>query len=820
MIGKPVEEILGRTAEELFNKKDAQQIRQLDNLNFKGKNVDEAKLISSSGNKWYRTIQTPIKEDGHIIGVTGIVIEVTHEKENEEALKKSKEKYRSFIQNHRGISYKSYLDKPPILFDGNVQEITGYSKKDFLQGKIKWVDLILKEDLKKIKGSWVRLTKPPEISLEREYRIKKKNGEIIWIRDLVKNLKNKDKKVKYVQGELYDITEKKKIEEDLRFYKTFLNSVPGFAFAKDSNLKYVSANHSFCDLLNIPYDKIKGKTDYDIFPKNLAKKYIKDDKIVLKTKKSLLVEEITYNAKTKKRFIVATRKYPWFDKNGKVIGVYGIGFDITKISQAQEKLKKSEEKYRSIIDNTSDFIQIISKEGDIKFVNSAWIKTFKYSKRAALKLNILKDLVVPHNISHCKEILNKALKGECLKNIEAIFKTKKGEEIYIEGNIVPRLVNNKINSFNCLWRDVSKKKKKEKRIIKEKEKIENYLNLAGNLIIVLDKDMKISMINKKGAEILGYADNKEDLIGKNWVKYFIPKLLKEEVKKVFDKVLKGELKMLEHYENPLIDKFGEQRVISWYNSLIKDELGNIIGVLSSGEDITDKKKIEQLRTTALRDVSHELKTPISKMRMIIDLLNEELEKTNANKQKMKEYVNAIIRNSNISLREIQSILDFSKLQTINKVKKKKINICQLTEESTNYFNKIAKEKGLKIDHITESKIPKIHGNNKLIKTMIENLLKNAIKFTDKGKIGVICKKEKQEIIIKVEDSGRGMKQKDILKIFKPYVQLDPSAVGTGVGLAMCKKIIELHGGTINVKSRLGKGSKFIVKIPINQNETH
>ncbi|MBC8321877.1 MAG: PAS domain S-box protein [Bacteroidetes bacterium] len=153
-----------------------------------------------------------------------------------------------------------------------------------------------------------------------------------------------------------DITERKKAEEEAFAFREFMNSVPGYGFAKDIDLKYVTANRTFCDLLKIPYGQIKEKTDFDIFPADLAKKYIKDDKHVIETGESIIVEEETIDANTNKLFVVETRKYPWYDNEGNIIGIYGMGFDITDRKKAEKEIKKlNDELEKRVIQRTAQF---------------------------------------------------------------------------------------------------------------------------------------------------------------------------------------------------------------------------------------------------------------------------------------------------------------------------------------------------------------------------------------------------------------------------------------------------------------------------------
>lgn len=138
---------------------------------------------------------------------------------------------------------------------------------------------------------------------------------------------------------------------------------------------------------------------------------------------------------------------------------------------------------------------------------------------------------------------------------------------------------------------IKAKEKAEKELETAKERAEKYLDLSGVMIVALDNRGKVTLINKKGCEILEYK-NSNEIIGKNWFDNFIPKKNVVEVKNVFNQIMKGKIKLVEHYENPVLTKRGKERIISWYNTLLKDEKGNIARILSSGADITKKKNLE------------------------------------------------------------------------------------------------------------------------------------------------------------------------------------------------------------------------------------
>lgn len=125
------------------------------------------------------------------------------------------------------------------------------------------------------------------------------------------------------------------------------------------------------------------------------------------------------------------------------------------------------------------------------------------------------------------------------------------------------------------------------------ETLSQYLNIAGTILITLDREGKVIMINKKGTEVFGY--NKDEIEGKNLFKHFLPEKVRSKIKDIFNDLLQNTL--IEYHETPIVTKKGEERLIAWHNSILKDKKGNIIGTLSSGEDITEKKIAETILRT-------------------------------------------------------------------------------------------------------------------------------------------------------------------------------------------------------------------------------
>jgi PAS domain S-box-containing protein/putative nucleotidyltransferase with HDIG domain len=132
----------------------------------------------------------------------------------------------------------------------------------------------------------------------------------------------------------------------------------------------------------------------------------------------------------------------------------------------------------------------------------------------------------------------------------------------------------------------------------ERDKVQQYLDIAEVMLVVLDKKGTITLLNRKGNQILGYKEG--ELIGKNWFTTCLPTYLRKDVRGVFKKLTAGEGKLTEFYENPVLTKSGTERIIAWHNTILKDAQGTFIGTLSSGEDITERKRVgDTLRETSL-----------------------------------------------------------------------------------------------------------------------------------------------------------------------------------------------------------------------------
>ena len=130
----------------------------------------------------------------------------------------------------------------------------------------------------------------------------------------------------------------------------------------------------------------------------------------------------------------------------------------------------------------------------------------------------------------------------------------------------------------------------EQELRREKDRVRSYLDVAGVMLVAIDSEQRVDLINKKGCEILGY--NEDEIVGKNWFDCFLPQRLRDPVKAVFERLTAGEIEPIEYYENPVLMRDGSERLMSWHNTVLRNDEGRIVFTLSSGEDITERKQAE------------------------------------------------------------------------------------------------------------------------------------------------------------------------------------------------------------------------------------
>ena len=212
--------------------------------------------------------------------------------------------------------------------------------------------------------------------------------------------------------------------------------------------------------------------------------------------------------------------------------------------------------------------------------------------------------------------------------------------------------------------------------------------------------------------------------------------------------------------------------------------------------------------------AHELRSPITPIKGYLDLIISE----KAASKKVKDWANVSLRNTERLLKLVNDILDVSRLDTDTmRFEMVKLNPVEILNEIVEDMKTVVEKNNIKFITKIPMDLPNIIGDRHRLSQVLKNLMVNAVKFTDRGSISIEAEKKSNHILISIKDTGIGVSKDELKKIFNKFYQAytgdDRENEGTGLGLFICKEIVGKHNGEIWAESELGKGSKFVIKLP-------
>jgi len=260
---------------------------------------------------------------------------------------------------------------------------------------------------------------------------------------------------------------------------------------------------------------------------------------------------------------------------------------------------------------------------------------------------------------------------------------------------------------------------------------------------------------------------------------------------------------------------GESKVLRVILSSITDHADRILGVVSIVQDATKDREIDRMKSEFVANVSHELKAPLSSIKAYTEMLSDgevDDEKT------QKEFCGIIESEADRLSNMIDTLLDLSKLEAgVVQVNRGRVNLIKMLKSIENTMRPNAEKKGLSLSTDISQYIVPVHGDKEQLNRVFVNLVSNAIKYTPEGgSVEITSRLEGDLVRVDVSDTGYGIPKEDISKIFEKFYRVKGSskrAKGTGMGLAMVKRILENHNAEIKVSSAVGKGSRFSAFIP-------
>lgn len=826
-----------------------------DKLNFE---LDLRIVTSNQNIKWIRCIGYPVFLNNFVTAVRGTFQDITKERNSQEELNLSRNQLKSILES----------TKSSIFAIDNKYKYSAFNENHRVGAKLLWgVDIYVGMDVRE-----ANLNNPDKIKtqihLERalkgeQFTILEKFGEEGKYQKFFEvhftPIKDKDNNIFGVSIFSTDITERIEFQDRIRKseeqYKLITTNSPFGIFLIDENGECTYSNEKYQKINNLTSDEAKG---YGW----LNSVYIYDKDKVQSQWSEAIASEV-FN------FIIEYRIYQNEDdigwvivkaveiiENGKVTGYLGFVEDITDIKIAQEELNRLNQLQAAIINNSAQALIATDIEGVIQLFNPAAENMLGYKEEELIYQ------VSPAIFHDFDEVVKRAKEYSDELGISItpgfevfVAKTKLGlfneaEWTYVKKNNERfpvnlsiselRDKNNNITGFVGIAKDISKEKETLQELESTYANIKSLIENTTDSIWSIDTDYRIVNINSAFIKDYFYSYQIKLSIGDNILNNIsIVEAIKW--KERYDKAFFGERFSIE--EKIEVNNLYYYTEIT-FNPVIND-LEEIIGCSVFSRDITGRKeseeKLEHARELAeaanksksafLANMSHEIRTPMNAILGFAELIQgSELNVV------QKEYANGIINSGKSLMTLINDILDLSKIEAGRmEIKKEAVNVIRMCNELKQVFSVKVLEKGLELILDFQEDLPiSLLLDETRLRQVLFNIVGNAVKFTNSGYIKIFVGFEinnlnKEEINLKftIMDTGIGIPDNQHKTIFEAFKQQDEQSTrkygGTGLGLTITKRLVEMMNGKVELFSQQGEGSSFIltfdeVKISIKKDD--
>jgi len=502
---------------------------------------------------------------------------------------------------------------------------------------------------------------------------------------------------------------------------------------------------------------------------------------------------------------------------------------------------------QSAIFNSANFSSIATDaKGVIQIFNVGAERMLGYTAAEVMNKITPADISDPQEVIARAEELSLELGTPITPGFEAlVFKASRGiEDIYEltyirkDGSRFPAVVSvtalrdaqNAIIGYLLIGTDNTARKQIEAEQKKLSQRLRDHQFYTRSLfesnidaIMTTDPSGIITDVNKQMEVLTGCP--RDELIGAPFKNYFTdPDGAETSIKQVLKE------KKVTNYELTARSRDGKETVVSFNATTFYDRDEKLQGVFAAARDVTERKRFEQslqeanrMKSEFLANMSHELRTPLNGIIGFTEFLIDE--KPGPLKPKQKEYLGDVLSSARHLLQLINDVLDLAKVEA-GKVElhPETFPVHQAVEEVAAVIQGIANKKHISVGLEIGAGLDAVRLDPHKFKQVLYNLLSNAVKFSDDG--GQVSVKahplDAHQFEVQIRDTGIGIKPEDISRLFTEFEQLDSGTArrfeGTGLGLALTKKIIEFQGGHISVESEPGKGSVFTVVLPMRTGE--
>jgi two-component system NtrC family sensor kinase len=594
-------------------------------------------------------------------------------------------------------------------------------------------------------------------------------------------------------------------------------------FDEDSRIEF--ANQMASEIMGLPKDHILGREFFSLIGKRdeefLEEMVMRGEGMGEKVCTEMSLHTPQDQVKASEVCIAPTRS-----EDGR-IKTYAYIRDITERKKFEKELKESEEKFRNLFERVRHGLFISTKEGHFLDCNQAMWGLLGYQdKEEFLKIDILKDLYV--NPEDRKTFMEQVENLGFIKDFEVEFKKKKGERITVLLTATAKKdETGTIIGYEGLNIDITDRKKMERELREANDFLMNLIDSSVDGIIVTNMKGSILLFNKGAENLLGYRS--EEVVEKMNIRSIYPPGVAKEVMEKLKNPDFGGVGKLTSFPIFHRRKDGEMIEGDLSASLIYDEKGNEIASVGIFKDLRERSKMErelrEIQQALLQSeklaamgrltsqIAHELNNPIYGIMNTLELLKTEIPPESKRRRILDLSLSEIQRLSEM----LRNMLSFSKPE---EEKRRPIKIDELIEGILLVMEKQMRESNIQVEISFNPDIPEIMASTNQMRQVMLNILKNAKEAMPKGgTLTVRTSREDNRVLIHIQDTGMGVPEEIRDKIFEAFFTTKQKVKGVGLGLSVCYGIIKDHGGDIKIESEEGKGTTFIISLPV-ESQSH
>jgi PAS domain S-box-containing protein len=505
--------------------------------------------------------------------------------------------------------------------------------------------------------------------------------------------------------------------------------------------------------------------------------------------------------------------------------------------------RKNEEIYRTFVDNAPIGMYIINAKGKFTYGNKKLLEMIGYSRDKILGKSARMLYVADEDFEWVGQEIYNQIQKFSIGTVETRWRRKDGKVIDVilsSTSVQPDDLSAGV-TFTAL--DITDQKKMIEQLQEDRDREQMFLDIAEVIFLALDIDGRVTLINKKGCEILGYPE--AEIMGKSWFDHFLSEEQKEKAKDVFQQLMDGKIETIEYVESSILTKNGKKRYIDWHNALLKNKTGSIIGIFSSGNDITQRKKAQEERLelqnqlqqaqkmeaigTLAGGIAHDFNNILMPLLIHTEMTLEALPDDSPWIFNLEE----VLRAGNRAKDLVKQILAFSRQSDEQKTYLKMkfvIEDCLKLLRSS-----LPSTIQIRLNIETQPRADTVYADPTQIHQVLMNLCTNSYHAMrgDGGTLEIslvnIDIDSSTEAVLtnlspgtyhrlSIKDTGCGMEKEIMDRIFDPYFTTKEKGEGTGLGLSVVHGIVKNHDGAITVESEPGRGTVFYVFLPVAEME--